>query len=255
VTQTVLHFHRLLHRALSQAVKWQLLARNPVDAVEPPRPQRQKMNAINEKDTALLLDKLAGSSLFSPVLFAVTTGLRRGEVLALRWKDVNLVEGRITVNQSLEQTNNGLRFKSPKTERSRRQVPLPSVTLDLLKEHKKKQNEERLRLGPIYQNNNLVFPRPDGSTMPPDSFSTNFAAFIRRSGLKHIRFHDLRHSHATQLLLQGVHPKIVSERLGHSNISITLDTYSHVLPGMQEDAVLKIDTSLRLAIQNNKPGK
>ena len=253
--QTVLHFHRLLHRALSQAVKWQLLARNPVDAVEPPRPQRQEMNAINEADTALLLDKLAGSSLFSPVLFAITTGLRRGEVLALRWKDVNLVEGRITVNQSLEQTKDGLRFKSPKTERSRRQVPLPSVTLDLLKEHKKKQNEERLRLGPIYQNNNLVFPRPDGSTMPPDSFSTNFAAFIRRSGLKHIRFHDLRHSHATQLLLQGVHPKIVSERLGHSNISITLDTYSHVLPGMQEDAVLKIDTSLRLAIQNNKPGK
>ena len=91
--------------------------------------------------------------------------------------------------------------------------------------------------------------------MPPDSFSTNFAAFIRRSGLKHIRFHDLRHSHATQLLLQGAHPKIVSERLGHSNISITLDTYSHVLPGMQEDAVLKIDTSLRLAIQNNKPDK
>ena len=101
-SQTVLHFHRLLHRALSQAVKWQLLAPNPVDAVEPPRPQRQEMNAINEADTALLLDKLAGSSLFSPVLFAITIGHRRGEVLALRWKDVNLVEGRIIVNQSLE---------------------------------------------------------------------------------------------------------------------------------------------------------
>ena len=246
--QTVPHFHRLLHRAFSQAVKWQLLARNPVDAVEPPRPERTEMNAINEADTAQLLDKLAGSALFSPVLFAVTTGLRRGELLALRWKDVNLDEGRITVNQSLEQTKAGLRFKSPKTERSRRQVPLPSVTVDLLKEHKRKQNEERLRLGPVYQNNGLVFPRPDGSTMPPDSFSTNFAASIRRSGLKHIRFHDLRHSHATQLLLQGVHPKIVSERLGHSNIGITLDTYSHVLPGMQEDAVLKIDASLKKAI-------
>lgn len=252
--QTVLHFHRLLHRAFSQAVKWQLLARNPVDAVEPPKPQRKEMNAINEADTALLLDKLAGSVLFTPVMFAVTTGLRRGEVLALRWKDVNLDEGRITVNQSLEQTMDGLRFKSPKTERSRRQVPLPSVTLDLLKDHKRKQNEERLRLGPIYQNKDLVFPRPDGSPMPPDSFSTNFAAFIRRSGLKHIRFHDLRHSHATQLLLQGVHPKIVSERLGHSNIGITLDTYSHVLPGMQEDAVLKIDASLRLAMQGQKIG-
>jgi len=129
---------------------------------------------------------------------------------------------------------------------------LPSITVDLLKEHKVKQNEERLRLGPIYHNNDLVFPRPNGMPIPPASFSSNFAAFIRRSKLKHIRFHDLRHSHATQLLLQGVHPKIVSERLGHSNIGITLDTYSHVLPGMQEDAILKIDSSSRLAIQNNK---
>jgi len=251
--QTVLHFHRLLRKAFLQAVKWQLLARNPVDAVEPPRPQRKQMNAINESETAQLLEKLKGSTLFVPVLMAVTTGLRRGEILAMRWKDVNLDEGRITVNQSLEQTKIGLRFKSPKTERSRRQVPLPTLTVDLMNEHKRKQNEERLRLGPLYQNNDLVFPRPDGLPMPPDSFSTNFAAFIRRSGLKHIRLHDLRHSHATQLLLQGVHPKIVSERLGHSNIGITLDTYSHVLPGMQEDAVLKIDSSLRLAMQKNKP--
>ncbi|MBT3787135.1 MAG: site-specific integrase [Alphaproteobacteria bacterium] len=251
--QTVLHFHRLLHKAFSQAVKWQLLARNPVDAVEPPRPERREMNAIDETDTAQLLEKLAGSALFTPVLMAVTTGLRRGEILALRWKDVDFDEGRITVNQSLEQTAKGIRFKSPKTERSRRQVPLPSVTLDVLKDHKRSQNEERLRLGPVYQNQDIVFPRPDGSPTPPDSFSTRFADFIRRSGLKHIRLHDLRHSHATQLLLQGVHPKIVSERLGHSNIGITLDTYSHVLPGMQEDAVLKIDASLRLAIQNNKP--
>lgn len=253
--QTVVHFHRLLRKAFLQAVKWQLLARNPVDAVEPPRPQRKEMEVVDEKETAQLLEKLAGSHLFVPVLMAVTTGLRRGEILALCWKDVNLEEGRITVNQSLEQTKAGLRFKSPKTERSRRQVPLPGVTIDIVRDHKRKQNEERLRLGPVYQNNDLVFPRPDGSPMPPDLLSTNFAAFIRRSGLKHIRFHDLRHSHATQLLLQGVHPKIVSERLGHSNIGITLDTYSHVLPGMQEDAVLKIDASLRLAMQRNKGEK
>ena len=148
--QTVLHFHRLLHKAFSQAVKWQLLARNPVDAVEPPRPERREMNAIDETDTAQLLEKLAGSALFTPVLMAVTTGLRRGEILALRWKDVDFDEGRITVNQSLEQTAKGIRFKSPKTERSRRQVPLPSVTLDVLKDHKRSQNEERLRLGPVY---------------------------------------------------------------------------------------------------------
>lgn len=250
--RTVLHFHRLLRKASLQAVKWQLLARSPVEAVDPPRPQRKEMNALDERETALLLDKLDREPLFAPVALAVTTGLRRGELLALRWNNINLESGAMTVNQSLEQTKKGLRFKSPKTERSRRQVPLPPIALDILREHKKKQTEERLRLGPVYQNNDLVFSRPDGTTMAPDAFSTNFAAFIRRSGLKHIRLHDLRHTHATQLLQQGVHPKIVSERLGHANIAITLDTYSHVLPGIQEDAVLKFDASLRVAMEKQR---
>ena len=248
--QTVLHFHRLLHRALGQAVKWQLLVRNPVDAVEPPRPERKEMSVLDSAGTADLLAKLNGTRLYAPVLIAVTTGLRRGEFLALRWRDIDLDKRQITVNQALEQTKGHLRFKVPKTERSRRRVALPTFVATILKAYKREQNETRLKLGPAYQNNDLVYPRPDGTAWPPDSFSTAFAAFIRSSGMPHIRLHDLRHSHATQLLLQGVHPKIVSERLGHSKVGITLDTYSHVLPGMQEDAVALIDSALRAAIQN-----
>ena len=111
------------------------------------------------------------------------------------------------------------------------------------------ETEARLKLGPAYQNDDLILPREDGSPWPPDSFSTAFAAFIRRSDLPHVRFHDLRHSHATQLLKHGVHPKIVSERLGHSTIAITLDTYSHVMPGMREDAADRLNEALETAIQ------
>lgn len=120
-----------------------------------------------------------------------------------------------------------------------------------LRVYRVEQSKERLAIGPAYQNNNLICARPDGTPWPPDQFSTAFAAFVRRSGLGHFRFHDLRHSHATQLLKQGVHPKIVSERLGHSNIGITLDTYSHVLPGMQEDAVAGFDLNLRKLLERN----
>ncbi len=114
------------------------------------------------------------------------------------------------------------------------------------------QAEQKLSLGPAYQDHDLVFPEPDGRPWAPDRFTSAFAALVRRSGLTGLRLHDLRHTHATQLLSQGVHPKIVSERLGHSTVGITLDTYSHVLPGMQEDAAQKIDIALRGAIQNNR---
>ncbi len=250
--QTVLHFHRLIHRALGQAVRWQLLARNPAEAVEPPRPQRTEMRALEDAQIALLLKSLEGSRLHAPVLLAVSTGLRRGELLGLRWSDVDLERGCLTVNRSVEQTKQSLRFKIPKTERSRRMVALPSFTVDMLRAHKREQTEARLKLGPAYQNDDLILPREDGSLWPPDSFSTAFAAFVRRSKLPHVRFHDLRHSHATQLLKQGVHPKIVSERLGHSKVGITLDTYSHVLPSMQEDAARKIDAALRDAVAKHE---
>ena len=253
--QSVVHFHRLLHKAFAQAVKWQLLARNPIQAVEPPRAERQEMRALDEDETASLLSLLGESRLYMPVMLAVTTGLRRGEILGLRWSNVDLATGTITVVQSLEQTKEGLRFKSPKTHRSRRSIALPAITVEALRSHRAKQAEERLALGPAYDDHDLVCPRPGGAPWPPDMFSTAFAALVRRSGMRPFRFHDLRHSHASHLLRAGVHPKIVSERLGHSTVGITLDTYSHVLPGMQEDAVRLIDAALATAMKKNKADK
>ena len=246
--QTVTHFHRILHKALKQAVEWELVSRNPADAVKPPRPERKSMQALDHRQTLELEHKLAGTNLLAPVLVAVTTGLRRGELLALKWPHVDLERGTIVVNSSLEQTRaGGVRFKEPKTKRSRRTVALMPYTVEVLRTHKAEQAERRLRLGPAYSNNELVFPRTDGRAWSPDTFSGDFEKFVQRSGLPRIRFHDLRHTHASQLLLAGIHPKVVSERLGHSSIGITMDTYSHVLPGMQEDAVMKIDGAMRAA--------
>ena len=217
--QSVVHFHRLLHKAFAQAVKWQLLARNPIQAVEPPRAERQEMRALDEDETASLLSLLSESRLYMPVMLAVTTGLRRGEILGLRWSNIDLATGTITVVQSLEQTKEGLRFKSPKTHRSRRSIVLPAITVEALRSHRAKQAKERLALGPAYDDQDLVCPRPGGAPWPPDVFSTAFAAVVRRSRMKPFRFHDLRHSHASQLLKAGVHPKIVSERLGHAGLA------------------------------------
>src|SRR5262249_52887629 len=130
--QSVVHFHRLLHKAFAQAVKWQLLARNPVEAVEPPRVERQEKRALDEDETAALLNFLAGTRLYMPVTLAATTGLRRGEILGLRWSNVDLTTGTITVVESLEQTKESLRFKSPKTHRSRRSIALAAITIDAL---------------------------------------------------------------------------------------------------------------------------
>jgi integrase len=194
------------------------------------------MRALDETETATLLELLSGSRRYIPVMLDATTGLRRGEILGLRWSNVDLATSTITVVQSLEQTKEGLRFKSPKTRRSKRSIALLSITVDALRLYRAKQAEERLALGSAYEDQDLVCPRPRGSPWPPDMFSTAFAAFVRRSGMRSFRFHDLRHSHASHLLRAGVHPKIVSERLGHS--TVTIDTYSHVLPGIQENAVL-----------------
>jgi integrase len=229
-------------------VKWQLLARNPVEAVEPPKVQRKEMRALDEDETASLLNLLVETRLYMPVMLAVTTGLRRGEILGLRWSSVDFSAGTITVTRSLEQTKNGLRFKSPKTHRGRRSIAVGVVTVEAMRMHRAKQAEERLALGPVYEDHDLVCPRPGGRLWPPDMLSTAFSAMMRRSVLPKIRFHDLRHSHATHLLKAGIHPKVVSERLGHSSVGITLDTYSHVLPGMQKDAILKLDVALRTAM-------
>lgn len=155
------------------------------------------------------------------------------------------------VRQFLEQTNAGLSFKAPKTAKSSRAIPLLSLTIKALRSHKAQQAQERLLFGPDYSNNDLVFPLPDGTPWPPDSLTASFKHLVKKLGIKGIRFHDLRHSHASQLLKANVHPKIVSERLGHSSIAITMDTYSHITEGIQREAVQKIDIALQEAMNKS----
>jgi len=213
------------------------------------------MKALTEAETAALLRAAERSSLHLPILVAVVTGLRRGELLGLRWSDIEIGTGETSVQRTLEQTSEGLRFKEPKTQKASRTVMMPAIAVEALKAHKVQQAEHRLMLGPAYEDHGLVFARDDGLPWPPDTFSTAFAALIRRSGLPHVRFHDLRHSHASQLLRQGVHPKVVSERLGHSTVKTTLDIYSHVVPGMQLDAAIGIDRAMRQAINDENKKK
>ncbi|MCP4317731.1 MAG: site-specific integrase [Hyphomicrobiales bacterium] len=253
--QSVLHIHRLLRQALQHAVKWGEIARNPTDAVDPPRPERKEMTALDERQTAVLLTRCEGLAIHVPVVLAVTTGLRRGEVLGLRWDDVDLEGGFLTVKRTLEATGNGISFKTPKTDRSRRRVHLPRIALALLRAHKLEQTKRRLALGPAYVDQGLVCAKEDGGPMNPRGVSKDFRRLVQALDLPPTRFHDLRHTHATHLLRQGVHPKIVSERLGHSTIAITLDTYSHVLPGMQVDAVALVDAALGKAIAAHKMNK
>ena len=171
----------------------------------------------------------------------------------MRWQDVDLLDaGTISVCRSLEQTRTGLSFKEPKTARSRRVVVLPAFAAEALRRHRIEQAEHRLRVGPAWEDHGLVCAREDGAPIRPDSITVLYKAILRRAGLPPVRFHDLRHSHATMLLAQGVHPKIVSERLGHSQIAVTMDLYSHVSLPMQQEAAAKLDSLLRNA-RNGRP--
>ncbi len=242
--QTVLHHHRVLREALQQAVRWQLLARNPADAVEPPRGQRRETEVFDQGEVGRLLEVAGGTRLAVPVLLAVTTGLRRGELLGLRWQDVDLDGGKLAVRQSLEQTKAGLAFKQPKTQKGRRVVTLPPMTTDALRRHKAEQAKERLLLGPAYCDHGLVLAQADGQPFNPDKVTRAFKRLALKAGVRPLSLHKVRHTHATLLLGANVHPKVVSERLGHATVGITLDTYSHVLPNLQEEAARKIDALL-----------
>ncbi len=249
---TLRKHHFVLHRALRDAVRLQYIAVNPADGVEVPRIAGHKklVRVLTEEQTAALLRRASDTRLHLPILVAVTSGLRRGELLALRWADVDLEGGLLRVEQSIEETGQGLRFKAPKTAKGRRRVPLPALTVEALRRHRVEQDKQRLLLGAAYQAEpDLVFAGSDGRPWFPSNFERTWRTF--RDTLPEelrVRFHDLRHTHASQLLAKGVHAKIVSERLGHASIGITLDTYSHLLPGLQEEAVKQLEASLSVAL-------
>jgi integrase len=246
--KTVLYMHRILRQALAQAVLWDLLGRNPADAVEPPKTERRQMNALDADATAALVDAARNTSLFIPVLLAVMCGIRRGEIAALRWKSVDLERGMLAVVVSAEQTKDGVREKPPKNGKGR-SVELPLLVVDELRRHRVVQAQHLLQLGVRLTDDHHVVMREDGMPIQPRSLTHAFQIFLGKQKLRRIRLHDLRHTHATLLLKGGVHPKIAQERLGHSSIAITLDLYSHVLPGMQREAAQLLDRSMRAAFE------
>lgn len=236
--RTVHHHHRVLYEALRHAVKHGIIVQNPAEAVDLPRPRNKETTMIGPVDVWLLLNAAKETPYYGPLFLVVYTGLRRGEVLGLRWCDLDLELAPCSVIQTLQQLHNGQYvFKEPKSRRGRRQIALlPSLAI-LLREHRAKQENARKLLGKPLAPTDLVFSHPDGTPLRPDSLTRAFHTIARSVGLDGVPLHDLRHAHATLMLQQGMHPKIVSERLGHSSVAITLDTYSHVLPELQGTAV------------------
>ncbi len=253
--RTVQIIHATLHKALKNAVKTGLLIRNVVEAVDTPKIQRPEMRVMSETDLHIFLEYAKDIPYYALFYTALFTGMRRAELLALRWSDIDLELCQLSVTRSMQYIGSAapedrISFKEPKTAKSRRLIALSPSTAITLREHKAKQAELRQSLGyPTQSDNDLVFSRYDGSPLLPNSITHAWIKLVRRCGLHGIRLHDARHTHASLLLKQGVHPKIVQERLGHGSIQITLDTYSHVAPGLQQAAANKFDEIIMPSIE------
>lgn len=243
---TVRQLHAVLRRALGQAYKWGLVARNVATLMTPPGIERREMAALTEEEARIFLDAAQEEPFEALYVLALTTGMRQGELLALRWRDTDLEMVSLHVRGSLQRTAQGLQIVEPKTASSRRQVSLTTAALDALRRHRVVQAERRLQIGAAWQDNDLVFPNEIGRPLDSSNLRRrSFLPLLGKANLARIRFHDLRHTAATLMLGRGVHPKVVAEMLGHSQISITLDLYSHVTPTMQRQATEALDAVLR----------
>jgi integrase len=242
---TVQKIHVVLHKALDQAVKWNLIPRNVTEAVNAPRPAPKEMRPLTPDEARKLLETARGDSMEALYVLAVHTGIRQGELLGLKWEDVDLEGGVVRIRHTLTRNRGRLLLGEPKTKKSRRTVRLTETAAQTLREHLERQLEEIERLGDLYQDQGLVFTTQVGTPINPTNLrKRSFASLLERAGLPTIRFHDLRHTCATLLLLSNVHPKYVQELLGHATITITLDTYSHVLPGMGDQTAAAMERAL-----------
>ena len=234
---TVRHIHASLHRALRDAVRWGWTMRNSADQADPPKRSRSStMRTWKAEEVKAFLSHVGDDRLHTAWLLLATTGMRRGEALGLRWDDLDLEDGWASTNQSLISVGYAIELSEPKTQRGRRRVALDATTAAALRDHRTRQLEECMAWGPAWENTGNVFVREDGSPIHPDAFSKQFNSRVATAGLPRIRLHDLRHTHATLALQAGIHPRVVSERLGHATIAITLDTYSHAIPAMEKAA-------------------
>jgi len=243
--KTVRNIHIVIHKALDYAVIHNLVQTNVASIANVPKPARFGDHDMKTWDASTLgafLEGIQEHRYYPAFLLAAMTGMRRGEVLGLRWQDVDLDRGELSVTQSLTSYGYTTRFSSPKTRRSRRHIPLDQKTLAALRVHRASQAAEKLRQGPKYVDTGLVFTQEDGRWVHPDRFSHLFNTLVKKSTLPRIRLHDLRHTYATLSLQAGTPVKIISERLGHSSAAFTMDVYQHVIPAMQQEAADAVAT-------------
>ena len=233
--------HGVLRTALNQAVRFEVVPRNVATMVTLPRIPRYEIEAFTPAQVRTLLDALKGHRLEALYSVAVAMGLRQGEALGLRWQDVDFEAGTLSVRHALQRIEGKFELVEPKTRRSRRTLFLPQMTLRSLREHRGGQLKERLLAGPEWEEKGLVFTTPTGTPIDAKNLTLSFQRMLQRIGLPKRRFHDLRHSCATLLLVQGVPARVVMETLGHSQISLTLNTYSHVPSELQREAAHRMD--------------
>ena len=240
-TRTADYVHQVTRKALNDAVRLQVLARNPALAARPPRSRPQPVDIPSVEVVQAALAAIQGTELELPIRLAVTTDVRPGELVALRWRDLDLQTGRAQIRQSLQRIKGqGLTFAPTKTHRSARTISLEAGVVQLLRRHRTSQTTHRTELGPLYDDHDLIFAQADGRPIESSVMLNRFQRALQRAGLPSLRIKDLRHVHASIMLSEGVHPRVVQEQLGHASITLTLDTYSHVTPGIQSEAVQRV---------------
>jgi integrase len=243
--RTVQYIHVTLHKALKQAVQDGLIPRNVTEAVKAPQVRREEIRPLSAEQVKMLLETACGDRLEALFVLAIHTGLRQGELLGLKWEDVDLESCALRVRRTLATAKGGSILMAPKTKGSRRSVKLTQGAVDVLRSHLPRQLQEIDKAGSLWRENGLVFASEIGEPLNRHHLtSRHFKGLLKRAGLPEIRFHDLRHTCATLLLSKNVNPKIVSEMLGHASIAITLDTYSHVLPNMRDQAAAAMEDAL-----------
>jgi integrase len=242
--RTVRYCLAVLRMSLEKARKRSLVGQNVALLVDPPRAVRHEIRSLSPEEARVFLNTVRGDRLEALYSVAIALGLRQGEALGLRWEDVDMDKCTLRVRYALQRIDGKPQLVEPKTQKSRRTIFMPQVTVNALRAHRVRQLEERLVAGTRWKEQGLVFTSTIGTPLDPRNAFRLFQEALQRAGLPHIRFHDLRHTCASLLLAQGVHPRVVMETLGHSQISLTMDTYSHVIPALQRDAADRMDALL-----------
>lgn len=242
--RTLLHHHRLLRKALEDARKWEMIYRNPCDLVNAPKPKKYKARVLDPDEIKEFLGKLEKTSMYIPIALLLALGLRRGELLALKWTDIDYINKTLSVERNLVLNSDyEIVIKSPKNESSIRTLPLSDRSINLFKK-KSIENKELKLYSDEWTDSDFIFVEPNGEKMNPQNFSRRFKYYVKKFGINDIRLHDLRHTNATIMLSSGVSAKVASKRLGHSNISTTMDIYSHVLEELNLEATEKLEEKM-----------